>query len=231
MAKNNSANNPGQFRQMLKAYQMTAKQDKASVFWSAGTLILIEAAFVIGSSSAFPGNNINLVIFAVLGLMFGLLGAMFVMGRRAERVAYSNISGQLGAVGAVLGAALKRGWRSAEMPVAVNPRSQDAIYRAIGPGGVVLIAEGNRGRAKILLEDERRKVNRIAPGAPVDFVYVTNDEDATKLADLAKTLYKKKKVMSRAEISAVAKRLESLGMNIPIPKGIDPNRLNKMRRG
>ncbi|CAB4560413.1 unannotated protein [freshwater metagenome] len=117
------------------------------------------------------------------------------------------------------------------MPVAVNPRSQDAVYRAIGPGGVILIGEGNRGRVKVLLEDERRKVSRVAPGAHVEFIYVTGDQDATKLQDLSKALYKMKKNLNRAEISVVAKRLESLGMNIPIPKGIDPTKLGKMRRG
>jgi hypothetical protein len=62
-------------------------------------------------------------------------------------------------------------------------------------------------------------------------VYVTNDAEATALPDLSKTLYKMKKSLSRAEISVVSKRLESLGMNIPIPKGIDPTKLGKMRRG
>ena len=136
----------------------------------------------------------------------------------------------MGAVGAVL-ANIRKGWRAAEMPVAVNPRSQDAVYRAIGPAGVVLVGEGTRSRVKVLLEDERRKVSRVAPGAPIEFVYVTNDAEATALPDLSKTLYKMKKSMSRGEISVVAKRLESLGMNIPIPKGIDPTKLGKMRRG
>ena len=136
----------------------------------------------------------------------------------------------MGAVGAVLGN-IRKGWRSAEMPVAVNPRSQDAVYRAIGPAGVVLIGEGSRSRVKVLLEDERRKVNRVAPGAPVNFIYVTNDPEATNLADLTRELYKMKKSLNRAEIGVVAKRLESLGLNIPIPKGIDPTKLGKMRRG
>jgi hypothetical protein len=136
----------------------------------------------------------------------------------------------MGAVGAVLGN-IRKGWRSAEMPVAVNPRSQDAVYRAIGPAGVVLVGEGARTRVKVLLEDERRKVNRVAPGAPVNFLFVTNDAEATQLADLTKTLYKMKKSLNRAEIGVVAKRLESLGLNIPIPKGIDPSKMGKMRRG
>jgi hypothetical protein len=209
---------------------MTAQQDKTSVLWASLAFVLALGAFTAFTVIAFPGNIINLVIFIIMGVMFGIIAAMVVMGRKAERAAYSRIAGQMGAVGAVLGN-IRRGWRSAEMPVAVNPRSQDAVYRAIGPAGVVLIGEGSRSRVKVLLEDERRKVSRVAPGAPVNFVYVTNDAEATNLADLNGHLYKMKKTLNRAEVGVVAKRLESLGMNIPIPKGIDPSKLGKMRRG
>ncbi|MFM1983989.1 MAG: hypothetical protein RL723_424 [Actinomycetota bacterium] len=221
---------PGQIAQMWTVYKMTAKQDKTSLMWATLAFVLVLGAFVGFEVIAFPGNVFNLVIFIIMGAMFGLIAAMVVMGRKAERAAYSRISGQMGAVGAVL-ANIRKGWRAAEMPVAVNPRSQDAVYRAIGPAGVVLVGEGTRSRVKVLLEDERRKINRVAPGAPVEFVYVTNDSEATTLPDLSRTLYKMKKSMSRGEISVVAKRLESLGMNIPIPKGIDPSKLGKMRRG
>lgn len=221
---------PGQISQMWTVYKMTAQQDKTSVLWATLAFVAVLGGFVVFDVLAFPGNVVNLVVFIVMGAMFGLIAAMVVMGRKAERAAYSRIAGQMGAVGAVLGN-LRKGWRSSEMPVAVNPRSQDAVYRAIGPGGVVLVGEGGRSRVKVLLEDERRKVNRIAPGATVEFVYVTNDPEATALPDLSRTLYKMKKSLSRGEISVVAKRLESLGMNIPIPKGIDPSKLGKMRRG
>lgn len=228
--KNRSPRTQGQLSQMWTVYKMTAQQDKTSVLWASLAFVLVLGAFTAFTVLAFPGNIVNLVIFIIMGAMFGIIAAMVVMGRKAERAAYSRIAGQMGAVGAVLGN-IRRGWRSAEMPVAVNPRSQDAVYRAIGPAGVVLIGEGSRTRVKVLLEDERRKVSRVAPGAPVNFVYVTNDADATNLADLNRQLYKMKKSLNRAEIGVVAKRLESLGMNIPIPKGIDPSKLGKMRRG
>ena len=230
-AKKNKANKAlGQISQMWTVYKMTAQQDKTSVLWAALAFTLVLGAFTAFNVAVFPGNVVNLVVFIIMGAMFGLIAAMVVMGRKAERAAYSRIAGQMGAVGAVL-ANIRKGWRAAEMPVAVNPRTQDAVYRAIGPAGVVLVGEGTRSRVKVLLEDERRKVSRVAPGAPIEFVYVTNDAEATALPDLSKTLYKMKKSMSRGEISVVAKRLESLGMNIPIPKGIDPTKLGKMRRG
>ena len=228
--KRNTPRGQGQLAQMWTVYKMTAKEDKTSLLWAGLAFALTLLAVVALSVVLFPGNTLNLVIFIVLGVMAAIVAAMVVMGRKAERAAYSRIAGQMGAVGAVLGS-IRKGWRSAEMPVAVNPRSQDAVYRAIGPGGVILIGEGNRGRVKMLLEDERRKVNRVAPGAHIEFIYVTGDPEATQLPDLSKTLYKMKKNLNRAEISVVAKRLESLGMNIPIPKGIDPTKLGKMRRG
>jgi hypothetical protein len=228
--KKRTPRSQGQLAQMWTVYKMTAKEDKTSVLWATLAFFLVLACFVAFATLAFPGNVLNLVIFIVLGAMFSIIVAMIVMGRKAERAAYSRIAGQLGAVGAVLGN-IRKGWRSAEMPVAVNPRSQDAVYRAIGPAGVVLIGEGARTRVKLLLEEERRKVSRVAPGAPVNFVYVTNDSEATKLADLTRELYKMKKALNRAEIGVVAKRLESLGMNIPIPKGIDPTKMGKVRRG
>jgi uncharacterized membrane protein YeaQ/YmgE (transglycosylase-associated protein family) len=228
--KNRDNRPQGQLAQMWTVYKMTAKQDKTSVLWATLSFLLVLGAFIAFTAISFPGNVVNLVVFIIMGALFGIIAAMFVMGRKAERAAYNRIAGQMGAVGAVLGN-IRKGWRSAEMPVAVNPRSQDAVYRAIGPAGVVLVGEGSRTRVKVLLEDERRKVNRVAPGAPVSFLYVTNDAEATALADLSKTLYKMKKSLNRAEIGVVAKRLESLGLNIPIPKGIDPSKMGKMRRG
>lgn len=232
MAKttNTPEKTPSQLSQMWTVYKMTAKEDKSSVVWSAVIFVVIVGLFSSITAITAPGNVLNLVIFTVLGVLFGILGVMILMGRKAERAAYSRIAGQFGAVGAVLGSALRRGWRSAEMPVAINPRSQDAVYRAIGPGGVVLIGEGTRSRVKVMVDDERRKVNRVAPGAPVNTIFVTHDDEATKLPDLSRTLYKMKRVMNRGEISVVAKRLESLGMNIPIPKGLDPTKLRMQRR-
>ena len=75
-----------------------------------------------------------------------MLLALIILGRRAETAAYSQIEGQPGAVGAVLRSSLRSSWRGSEMPVAVNGKTQDAVYRAVGRGGVVLISEGPQSR-------------------------------------------------------------------------------------
>jgi hypothetical protein len=115
------------------------------------------------------------------------------------------------------------------VPVAVN-RNQDAVYRAIGPAGVVLIGEGVRTRVQPMLEDERKKVQRAIPGVEVKFVYVTQDAEGTQLFKLAPTLLKLKRVLNRNEVAAIDKRLSALVTAMPIPKGIDPKRMRAQRR-
>jgi hypothetical protein len=116
------------------------------------------------------------------------------------------------------------------MPVAVDPKSRDAVYRAVGKAGVVLIAEGNSARVRQLIEDEKRKVSRAIPGITIPVIWVNQDPSSTPLHALTKTIYKLKKALNRSEISVVNKRLAGLGLNIPIPKGIDPNRMRPGRR-
>jgi hypothetical protein len=164
-------------------------------------------------------------------LFSGILIAIIVLGRSAERAAYSQIEGQPGAVGAVLKSGLRRSWIASEMPVHVSPKSQDFVYRAVGRGGIVLFGEGPRARTQRLLEDERRKVQRIVPNVPVTFLYVGPDEDATPLYRITAELRKLKRVLRKQEVLTVNNRLQSLGKNLlPIPKGIDPNRVRPSRR-
>jgi hypothetical protein len=55
-------------------------------------------------------------------------------------------------------------------------------------------------------------------------------ERALKLADLRKAINKLPKALKRNEIRVVAARLSALGINLPIPKGIDPRRARPVRK-
>ena len=134
----------GKLRQLWRVFKMTAKVDKSAP-WVALLAFVLPVLAGVGLGIIFDARN-ALVIFVwtLLGVMVGLLAGLAVMSRRAERAAYSQIQGQAGAVGAVLSSSLKRGWRTSEMPVAISPRSRDAVYRTVGPAGIVLIAEGSR---------------------------------------------------------------------------------------
>ncbi|MEJ1230001.1 MAG: DUF4191 family protein [Galbitalea sp.] len=112
----------------------------------------------------------------------------------------------------------------------VSPRTQDAVYRAVGRGGVALIGEGPRSRTQRMLEEERRTVARVLPNVPITFLYVGPDEDSIPLYRLAGRLQRIKPALRKAEILAVSNRLASLSKPpVGIPKGIDPNRVRAQR--
>ena len=229
-AKAKTTKAPGQMRQLWSMYKLTAKTDRKSVLYAAVAFVIPVAVALALSLATAPGNVITLIVSLVTSILLGVLLAMIVMSRRAERAAYVRIEGQAGAVGAVLSSGLRRNWRGAEMPVAFNPRTREAVYRAIGPGGVVLVGEGTRKGLNTLIEDEKKKISRVLPGVHIEVLLVNTEPGNIRIFELTKTLYKLKKVLNRSEVSVVNKRLAALGINIPVPKGIDPTKVRMQRR-
>lgn len=221
---------PGRIKQLLEVYKLTAKADKN--FLPLGILAFVGpmAVGVVLILLFFMDSPLSIFLWSVSTLLFSVLLALGVLSRRAERAAFMRISGQPGAVAAVLSSTLKRGYSTSDMPVAVDPKSRDAVYRAVGRAGVVLVAEGSSARLRQIVEDEKRKVSRAIPGVTVSVISVSTLPESVPLYRLTKDIYKLKRTLSRAEISVVNKRLAGLGLNIPIPKGIDPNRMRAGRR-
>ncbi|MGO1544342.1 MAG: DUF4191 domain-containing protein [Gulosibacter sp.] len=220
---------PGRFRQLIDVFKMTAKYDKAGVvFIVAGFVLPIILAVVMCIVT--NANWLMWLLYVVLGAVFGLLIAMLLLNWHAERVAFDQLEGRQGAAGSVLSSAMRGKWRTSDMPVAFNPKTQDFVFRAIGKPGVVLITESTNAATKRLLNDERNKTKRLLPTVTIHHVLVNKDEGGIKLADLKKTLNKLPKQLRKEEILAVDTRLASLKKNeLPIPKGVDPNKIRPSR--
>ncbi|HEY4152420.1 MAG TPA: DUF4191 domain-containing protein [Pseudolysinimonas sp.] len=220
---------PGRLKQMWQVFQMTRRYD-SSIVWLLILCLVVPVGAAIVLGVVLGGNVLGLVLYIIAGVLAGVLIGLIVLGRRAEKAAYGQIAGQPGAVGAVLKSGLRRNWTGSEMPVNVSPRTQDAVYRAVGRGGVVLIGEGPRSRTQPMLDKERASVHRILPNVLVNFLYVGPDADATPLDRVPAKLGRFKNVLTKAEVMAVSNRLSSLGKNgLPIPKGIDPTRVRAPR--
>lgn len=228
MAKKDAApgKEPGRFKQLWQIFKLTRKSDKALVPILILTFTAPIGAGVLGALYLSGGSILTIVLYMLTAILLGLLLTLIVLGQRAEKTAYEQIAGQPGAVGAVLRSALRRAWQASEFPVAVNPRTQEAVYRAVGKPGVVLIAEGSPTKTKKMLDDERRQVLRAVPDVPIHFIHVGTDADSTPLPKLNKKLNSLKKKLRKAEVLAVSHRLTSLQRqgNLPIPKGIDPTK-------
>jgi hypothetical protein len=221
---------PGRLKQMLQVFNMTRRYDSTAIWWFilaflGPILVGVIAGFILARDNLF-----GFILWIVAGVLAGVLIFLIVLGRLAEKAAYSQIQGQPGAVGAVLKSSLRRGWTASEMPVAVSPKTQDAVYRAVGNGGVVLIGEGPRSRTQKMLDEERRRVTRTLPNVEVHFLSVGPDPDAVPLHLLARKMARFKRSLTKAEVYAVSNRLSSLGKNtLPIPKGIDPTKVRSAR--
>jgi hypothetical protein len=227
-----SEKEPNRLVQIGRVFQMTRRYDGSIVWWLLLCLLVPVAAGVVAGVLLSAGNVFSLVLYIVVGVLLGVLLGIIVLGRRAERAAYGGIEGQPGAVGAVLKSGLRRSWVGNEMPVNISPRTQDAVYRAVGRGGVVLIGEGPRSRTQPMLEKERANVARVLPNVPINFIYVGPDPDSTPLHRIVPKLRTFKAKLTKAEVAAVSSRLASLrrGMGgIGIPKGIDPRRVRAPR--
>jgi Domain of unknown function (DUF4191) len=221
---------PGRIKQMWQVFQMTRRYDGSITWLLIASLLVPIGVSVVLAILLSSTNVIGFVLYVIAGVLGGVLLGLIVLGRRAEAAAYSQIAGKPGAVGAVLKSGLRRSWTGSEMPVNVSPRTQDAVYRAVGRGGVVLIGEGPRSRTQPMLDKERANVQRVLPNVPVNLLYVGPDAGSTALHKIVPALQRLKRVLTKAEVQAVSNRLASLGRNsIPIPKGIDPNRVRAPR--
>ena len=219
---------PGRIAQMWQVFQMTRRTDKAVL-----PLVLISflgpiAVAIAVSLGFFAGNVITLILLIVMGILAGLLLGLVVLGRRAEAAAYTQMTGQPGATGAVLVSALRRGWITSDIPVAVN-KNRDAVFRAIGRGGIVLIAEGPSSRTARMADDEVRKVSRVVPNVPTHILHVGPDASSLPLKALPREIRKIKRTLTKREVQVISSRLSSLTPGMPIPKGIDPRKVRAGR--
>lgn len=211
--------------QTATVYRMTRKGDPAALWvMIAGGLAVLGVMVGIGY---LVGHEIY---FLVLGLPLAVMSGLVIMARRAEKVAYSHIEGQAGASLAAL-RNLRRGWNVEQYPIAVDPRTQDVVFRALGRPGIVLITEGPLPRVAKLVDAEKKKHARLLPNVPVTVIHAGQGDGMVELRRLSPTLMKLKPALTKDEVVEVSKRLRALGGAKPaIPKGVDPLRARPDRK-
>lgn len=214
-------------QQLVQAYKMASKTDSRLLIW-------IIAAFVVFAALGFlllsflPGP---IWLFPVIGaILFGVLGALAVFGRRAQKAAFLQMEGQKGASVAAL-STLRRGWKVNQMPVAFN-KQQDLVFRVVGPPGIVLVGEGSGARIKQLLASEKRNHERVLSETPIHEVILGNGEGEVPLPKLVRHVTKLGRNVKPAQMTDILNRLKALDANrsaVPIPKGPVPTSMKGQR--
>ncbi len=215
-------------QQLVQAYKMASKTDRLLGVWILAAFLVFGAlGFLLGS--LLPGPVWAFPV--VLGLLLGVLGALLVFGRRAQRAAYGQMEGQRGASIAAL-SQLRRGWKVNPQPIGFT-KQQDLVFRVIGPPGVVLVAEGNGARVKQLLATEKRNHERVlGASTPVHEVICGDGEGEVALGKIVRHVQKLGRQVKPAEMTDILNRLKALdaqrGM-MPVPKGPVPTSMKGQR--
>ena len=219
-ARKKASNDPadmGRMRQIVRAYKLTHEYDKALPYLMIGAFVLpIAIGLLISLLWPHP------IYLAFLGASTGLLLAMIVLVRRAKAATYKRYSGQAGSAEVALGM-LPKQWVST--PVIAANRNRDVVHRTLGPGGLVLIGEGEAGRVRQLLNSEVKKHERVAYGIPVSIIVMGDREGQVPLDKLTEHIRKMPKVLQANQVTDVKQRLRALDAvrpPVPLPKGPMP---------
>lgn len=207
----------GRLKQIRRAYQVTHEFDRKLPY-------LLIAAFVVPIAAFWAFHYVwdHPIYLSMLGVMVGLLLAMILLVRRAKKATFKRYAGQAGSAEVAL-QMLPKQWISS--PVIAATRQRDAVHRTLGPGGLVLIGEGDPGRLKPLLAGEVKKHQRVAYGVTVTTIVMGEQEGQVPLSRLAEHIRKLPKTLPPNQITDVKQRLRALDAvrpPIPVPRGPMP---------
>ncbi len=161
----------------------------------------------------------GLVFLIPLGVLLGILVAVFLFGRFAQTAQYAAIEGQPGAAAAVL-QSLRGNW-TVTPAIAAN-RNMDVVHRAVGRPGVVLVGEGSPTRLPSLLAAEKKRVARVAFDVPIHDFQVGDGEGQIPLRQLQRKIMKLPRDLKGTEVADLNFRLKALPQSLQAPKGPMP---------
>jgi len=209
----------GTWRQLTETVKITVKEDPSSKWWLIAAVILPVLA---GVGYALFTNQ--WIYGPLMGLLIGLTLAMLALNFLSRRALYKKYDGQPGAAQVALGELNKKKWTST--PQITGTKQQDTVHRVVGPAGIVLIGDGDPGRVKALLANERKRHEQIAYDVPVTTLSVGNGEGQIPLSKAASAIKKLPQKTSPAEISqldARIKALDNIRGKVPVPRGPLPS--------
>ncbi len=218
MAKQKNADDeatPGRIQQIRMVAGLVHKANPRALPIIIGSSLGVLAVFVV------VGLLTGLVFLIPLGVLLGILVAVFLFGRFAQTAQYSAIEGQPGAAAAVL-QSLRGNW-TVTPAIAAN-RNMDVVHRAVGRPGVVLVGEGSPTRLPGLLAAEKKRVARVAFDVPIHDYQVGDGPGQVPLRQLQRKIMKLPRDLKGTEVADLNFRLKALPQSLQAPKGPMPSR-------
>ena len=204
-------NKAGRLKQIRMVASLVNQQNRKALPIIAGSAVGIIIVFVvIGLLTGTAGFLIP------LGVLLGLLAAMILFGRFAQRAQYFAIEGQPGAAAAIL-QSMRGNWTVT--PAVTANRNMDVVHRAVGRPGVVLVGEGAPSRLTGLLAAEKKKTARVAHDVPIFEFQVGDGEGQIPVSQLQRKVMRLPRNLRPAAVSDLNYRLKALQPSLQMPKG------------
>ncbi len=116
---------------------------------------------------------------------------------------------------------LPKGWSST--PAINATREFDVIHRAVGPGGVVLVGEGNARRVRQMLVTETKRHASAGHNLHIITIVMGEGDGEVPLTKLTDHIRKLPKTYDKAQIEDIDRRVRALDNVRPrlggVPKG------------
>ncbi|HSN11526.1 MAG TPA: DUF4191 domain-containing protein [Propionibacteriaceae bacterium] len=207
----------GQLRQIREVYKVTTQHDPKANLFMGGALAACIVVFTVVGIFVKPWW-----LYLIFGILFGVLAAMSILTWRAKNATYKRYEGQKGSAEVAM-SMLSKDW--VKSPVITANRQLDIVHRVVGPGGIVLIGEGDPGRVRAMLATEAKKHEQVKYGVKVTTLVMGDRDNQVPLEKLADHIKKLPKVLKPTEVTDISNRLralDSMRPKIPLPKGPIP---------
>ena len=170
----------GQYLENLKVAYTVSYWTFPWIGWALGGVLVGVIALAVLVSLAI-GQSLGYWI--AMSVPLSLMAALVLLTLVTRRASYAQIEGTPGAAKYVLDQAGK-GWYVHSSPLAVNPSTQDILWFLVGRPGIVLVAEGPKGRIQRMVTDESKRIQRFLSTVPLHVISVGTQEGQTRLTEL-----------------------------------------------
>src|SRR6185503_16085172 len=215
MAKPAQDENQGFFKKLKQigtAFVVTARNDRLFLPLFIGAIVVAAGLTVLMSFLLGP-------IFIPVGVMLAVLAGLIVLSQRVTRMQVTQAEQTPGGVAAIV-ETYRGDFRVT--PSLASTTQMDFVHLVLSRAGVTLLGEGNPGRVKALIGQERKRLAKVIGTAELRDFMIGHDEGEVPLKKLRLTLAKLPRTLSGKEVNALDKRLKALTARPNLPKGAIP---------
>jgi hypothetical protein len=204
----------GRLKQIGMVFAFTARNDRWFVPLAAAAVVIPLALTVLVVALGLGW------LWIPAGIMSALLALLIVLNIRSSKVFMRLAEHQPGAAASIV-ERMRGDWR---VTPAVSATTQmDMVHLVLNRRGVILLAEGDPQRVRVMLAQEKKRLAKVIGSAPLYDFIIGNGENEVPLRKLRVRLTALPgRPLHPRDVNSLDKRLKALSARPRMPKGAIP---------